>query len=818
MTTDALPVQPADSPDAFEGPLPDGPAVAFFHRMDWSAFWTVFALVFAVYFVTLAPTVTLEDSGELAVASDYLGVPHPPGYPVWTLVTWFFQWVFHWVKYYGQPDSSFGLLAKSLRELLGAEGLHGYPNPAWGVGLSSALFGALSCAILALLISRSGAALLRSVPRFNAAVGLRSENRICWAAAVSGGLLFGFSPAMWSQSVIVEVYALNAFFELLVVLLLYRWMCRPKETRALYAVAFFFGLGLTNHQTLLFLGLALAVAVLVRDRSLFRDFAIVGLGLALLVVFNVKAAAFGRTGLLWSQGPAAPAFWVFTALAVLLPVLGAFLLPNGRTVCVAFLLLGLGLCFYLYLPLASEQNPPMNWGYPRTWEGFLHAIGRGQYERITPSDVFTRKFVLQLGAYLFDLRRQFTLPVLLIGLLPFSAWRVTVAGRRASAFGAALALAALAALLVIPEALLERSGSAPALLAAIVAVYRGLMFAIAALATVGFTLTVHTFVAGLLRERATRLSGALLLGAIGLALLYVDVMLLRTVLAGGAGAGAALALLALVLGPPLLAAAVHRLARGPRALAFEAGTEHQTWLVTTLAGFVALSVIFVMFLNHSLDIQTQFIGRVQFIASHALYALWLGYGLLLALTFLHLLAGRRRAVPAAGLVLALLLPGVLLLRNAYDTEQVRILGGAEQNGHDFGWQFGNYQLRGAEAILEEIAPEERAAYPNPAYPPAMAPGAIFFGGTDPGRFVPTYMIYSADVRPDVYLITQNALADNTYMNVMRDLYGDRIWIPSQPDSNRAFQQYVDEVQAGRSAAGADVAIEDGRVRCRACRA
>jgi tetratricopeptide (TPR) repeat protein len=93
----------------------------------------------------------------------------------------------------------------------------------------------------------------------------------------------------------------------------------------------------------------------------------------------------------------------------------------------------------------------------------------------------------------------------------------------------------------------------------------------------------------------------------------------------------------------------------------------------------------------------------------------------------------------------------------------------------------------------------------------METNAIFFGGTDPGRFVPTYMIYCAKVRPDVYLITQNALADNTYMSVMRDLYGDTIWIPSQQDSNYAFQKYVEDVQAGRIPAGADVQFENGRV-------
>ena len=72
----------------------------------------------------------------------------------------------------------------------------------------------------------------------------------------------------------------------------------------------------------------------------------------------------------------------------------------------------------------------------------------------------------------------------------------------------------------------------------------------------------------------------------------------------------------------------------------------------------------------------------------------------------------------------------------------------------------------------------------------MKPHSIFFGGTDPGRFVPTYMIYSANFRPDVYLITQNALADDTYMSVERDLYGDEIWIPSKEDSAESFQVYV----------------------------
>ncbi|MEM7393531.1 MAG: DUF2723 domain-containing protein, partial [Verrucomicrobiota bacterium] len=186
-----------DMPD-LDDPLFSGKG-KLFRRVDWSAFWVAFLVTLAGYTYTLAPTVTLEDSGELAVAADYLGVPHPPGYPIWTLLAWFFQWVFHWKTYYGQP------------------------NPAWAVGFLSAVSGALSCGILSLLVSRSGAEIVRGMKRAHEVLGNKSENLICWLGGVSAGLLLAFSPGLWSQSVIVEVYSLNALFLMIVLLLTYMW-------------------------------------------------------------------------------------------------------------------------------------------------------------------------------------------------------------------------------------------------------------------------------------------------------------------------------------------------------------------------------------------------------------------------------------------------------------------------------------------------------------------------------------------------------------------------------------------------------------------
>jgi len=66
----------------------------------------------------------------------------------------------------------------------------------------------------------------------------------------------------------------------------------------------------------------------------------------------------------------------------------------------------------------------------------------------------------------------------------------------------------------------------------------------------------------------------------------------------------------------------------------------------------------------------------------------------------------------------------------------------------------------------------------------MTKDAVLYGGTDPGRFCPTYMIFCDSFIPgkcqpvfdqkfdrrDVYIITQNALADGTYLNYIRAQY------------------------------------------------
>lgn len=44
----------------------------------------------------------------------------------------------------------------------------------------------------------------------------------------------------------------------------------------------------------------------------------------------------------------------------------------------------LGLLPYAYMPFASSTNPPMNWGYTSTPEGFFYSINRTQYAGVCP--------------------------------------------------------------------------------------------------------------------------------------------------------------------------------------------------------------------------------------------------------------------------------------------------------------------------------------------------------------------------------------------------------------------------------------------------
>ncbi|HEY5344990.1 MAG TPA: hypothetical protein VIK62_01450, partial [Verrucomicrobiae bacterium] len=77
---------------------------------------------------------------------------------------------------------------------------------------------------------------------------------------------------------------------------------------------------------------------------------------------------------------------------------------------------------------------------------------------------------------------------------------------------------------------------------------------------------------------------------------------------------------------------------------------------------------------------------------------------------------------------------------------------------------------------------------------SIPPGSIYFGGTDPGRFVITAMQKSHVDGDPFFTLTQNALADGTYLDYLRSIYGDKIKIPTQEDLQKCFRDYTEDAQ------------------------
>jgi hypothetical protein len=116
--------------------------------------------------------------------------------------------------------------------------------------------------------------------------------------------------------------------------------------------------------------------------------------------------------------------------------------------------------------------------------------------------------------------------------------------------------------------------------------------------------------------------------------------------------------------------------------------------------------------------------------------------------------------------------------------------------------------RGNEKYLDEFADEIIGSIP---------PGSIYFGGTDPGRFLITAMQKSQANGDPFFTLTQNQLADGTYLDYLRAMYGDKIYIPTPEDSQNCFNDYYADVQRreqrGQLKPGEDISVTpDGKMQ------
>ncbi len=207
-----------------------------------------------VYMLTLAPDLTTSnfgsDGGELITAAVTLGIPHPPGYPTYVLL-----------------GKLFSLL------------------PIGNIAYRFNLFSALSMATATAFVTATAYASLR---------GERSAK----PAALAAGLALAFTPLLWSQAVVTEVYALNS-----AILSIFLWALLGRRSPVL--TGFFLGMAITTHLTSLLM-LPMALTLTNQGR---RHFLGVGIALGLLPLLILPLLAQQGSPVIWGDPTTWAGWW-----------------------------------------------------------------------------------------------------------------------------------------------------------------------------------------------------------------------------------------------------------------------------------------------------------------------------------------------------------------------------------------------------------------------------------------------------------------------------------------------------------------------------
>src|SRR5436190_6557113 len=288
-----------------------------------------------LYVLTLAPTTQFWDTSEYITAAYTLGIPHPPGNPLFVLMA-----------------HVFGLLplARAYAER---------------INLFAAVTSAISAGCWFLIAER----------------WLRSFVPVLWPrriAALAGALVSATAFTVWNQSVVNEkVYTLSLLSIALILWLIVRWDDQPAgeaHDHHLLLIVYLLALTATNHMMgvlvgpvviiLLFPPLKTQRPVSDAERSVeWSQFLVVTSVWVLLLTLGLES---------WQ--PIAAAGVLFAAALVY-----AFSAGNASFAVAALLVAVVGLSVYTYLPIRAGFHPPINEGEPITWRALWDVIFRVQY-------------------------------------------------------------------------------------------------------------------------------------------------------------------------------------------------------------------------------------------------------------------------------------------------------------------------------------------------------------------------------------------------------------------------------------------------------
>ncbi|TMQ64732.1 MAG: DUF2723 domain-containing protein [Candidatus Eisenbacteria bacterium] len=306
-----------------------------------------FGVPLLAYIRTLTPTVPFWDSGEFIATSRILGLPHPPGNPVYTMLG-------------------------RLLTLIPIE------TVAWRVNFMSALASALTCLFTFLFTVR---ALRRTVS---------GSSMVEWLGCELGGLVATFFlasvSAFWDSAIEAEVYSLSSCIIALTVWLAFNWwdhLGEPGNDNLLVLIVYILGVSTGVHLGTVLIAPGLLVLFMLARPSYFSNprFLLPAIFLAVFVAVVFLAGAL--------EIPI-PGF----VLAAVLGIAVLYAVINYRTYVknnlvawwVAAVLIGFTV--QIFLLVRSQQMPNINEGAPGTLSTWLEYLSRKQYG---PANPFERR-------------------------------------------------------------------------------------------------------------------------------------------------------------------------------------------------------------------------------------------------------------------------------------------------------------------------------------------------------------------------------------------------------------------------------------------
>jgi hypothetical protein len=205
-------------------------------------------VAFGVYGATMYPgLVGIGDTPKLQFVGSVLGTPHSPGYPLYVWLSWAFS------------QLPLGTVA-------------------FRINLLSVVCGAAAVGVMVLVLRELGC---RRVVAF------------------SGALAIGLGRLYWSQSILAEVYALNALLFSGVLLFLLRWSRTGEFADLAWALAVF-AAGLAHHLTLAMTAPALLLYAVMVDRHAINARTVTATAMAAVVGFGCYLFLWLRT---YEQAP-----------------------------------------------------------------------------------------------------------------------------------------------------------------------------------------------------------------------------------------------------------------------------------------------------------------------------------------------------------------------------------------------------------------------------------------------------------------------------------------------------------------------------------